>query len=77
MIEPKLDIRHQRIIKEIKETAIKNEVIVVGAGDCKKDYHLIREGFKVYSTDYKENYGYAMCYSSTVQTREEDDVQPG
>jgi len=37
----------------------------------------IKTSYGVYSTDYKENYGYAVCYSSTVQTREEDDVKPG
>lgn len=52
-MEPKLDIRHERIIKEIKSISEKKEVLVVGAGDCKKDYHLIKDGFKVYSTDYQ------------------------
>jgi hypothetical protein len=53
MIEPKLDIRHIRIINEIKDVSEKKEVLVVGAGDCKKDYHLIKDGFSVYSTDYQ------------------------
>ena len=53
MMVPKLDIRHERIIKEIKNIAKKKEVLVVGAGDCKKDYHLIKDGFTVYSTDYQ------------------------
>ena len=34
--EPRLDIRHQRIIQEIMVNNKKKEVLVVGAGDCKK-----------------------------------------
>ncbi len=52
-MEPKLDIRHKKIIEEIKKISEKKEVLVVGAGDCKKDYHLIKDGFSVYSTDYQ------------------------
>ena len=51
--EPRLDIRHQRIIQEIMVNNKKKEVLVVGAGDCKKDYHLIKNGWEVYSTDYQ------------------------
>jgi hypothetical protein len=52
-MEPKLDIRHKRIINEVKSVSDKKEVLVVGAGDCKKDYHLIKDGYNVYSTDYQ------------------------
>lgn len=52
MIEPILDIRHKRVIKEIKEGSSTKEVLVVGAGDCKIDYHLLKDGWNVYSTDY-------------------------
>ena len=52
MTEPTLDIRHERVIKEIKGGSSIKEVLVVGAGDCKIDYHLLKEGWNVYSTDY-------------------------
>jgi len=54
-IEPILDIRHERIISEIEKISKDKEVLVVGAGDCKKDYHLIKKGYKVYSTDYQRS----------------------
>lgn len=52
-MKPKLDIRHERIIEEIKINDEKKEVIVVGCGDAKTDYHLIEQGWRVYSTDYQ------------------------
>lgn len=53
MKEPILDIRHERVIKEIKEGSSTKELLVVGAGDCKIDYHLLKDGWEVYSTDYQ------------------------
>lgn len=53
IVEPRLDVRHERIIKEVKDGAVKKEMMSVGAGDCRKDYHLIKDGFKVISTDYQ------------------------
>jgi len=52
MLEPKLDIRHERIISEIEKVSTEQEVLNVGCGDCKTDYHLIKKGYQVYSTDY-------------------------
>lgn len=51
--EPFVDVRHQRIIKEVMLKDDKKEVMIVGAGDCKIDYHLIKNGWKTYSTDYE------------------------
>ena len=53
MIEPKIDIRHERIINDIVDVSVKKEVLNVGAGSCKIDYHLIKKGFNVISTDYQ------------------------
>ena len=50
---PRIDIRHERIISEVEKGSIAKTVLNVGAGDCKVDYHLIKKGYKVYSTDYK------------------------
>lgn len=51
---PKIDVRHQRIIDEVMKINDKKEVMVVGAGDCKIDYHLIKNGWTTYSTDYEK-----------------------
>lgn len=49
-----LDIRHISIIDSLPIYDSNKEVLVVGAGDCKTDLHLIRHGYKVYSTDYEK-----------------------
>lgn len=53
MKEPILDIRHISIIDSLPVHDTKKEVLNVGCGDCKVDYHLIKMGYKVYSTDYE------------------------
>lgn len=53
--EPIIDVRHQRIIKEARVNNSKKQVMTVGAGCCKIDYHLVKEGWDVYSTDYQHS----------------------
>jgi Methyltransferase domain len=55
IIEPKFDIRHESIINALPVYNSKKEVLVVGCGDCKIDYRLIKMGYNVYSTDYVMN----------------------
>lgn len=50
---PRLDIRHVSIIDALPVHDTKNEILVVGCGDCKIDYHLLKMGYDVYSTDYE------------------------
>ena len=59
---PILDIRHVSIIDALPIFNIKKEVLTVGCGDCKIDYHLIKMGYAVYSTDYEtsENFRNSM-----------------
>jgi hypothetical protein len=52
---PILDIRHISIIDSLPVYNTKKEVLTIGCGDCKIDYHLIKMGYKVYSTDYETN----------------------
>lgn len=42
-----------------------------------KSQEGIKSSYGVYSTEYEENYCYTMCYSSSVQRKKNDDVQPG
>lgn len=50
---PCLDIRHVSIIDALPIHNTKKEVLTVGCGDCKIDYHLLNMGYSVYSTDYE------------------------
>ena len=45
----------QRIVAECLKHSEQKEVLVVGAGDCATDYHLLQNGFDVVSTDYQKN----------------------
>ena len=51
-MEPKLDIRHISVIDSLPIYNTKKEVLVIGCGDAKKDWHLKRMGYDVTSTDY-------------------------
>lgn len=55
---PYLDIRHVSIIDALPVHDIKKEVLTVGCGACAIDYHLIKLGYDVYSTDYETNIVY-------------------
>ena len=37
----------------------------------------VKSSYAIYSTEYEEDYCYTICYSSSVQKREFDDVRPG
>lgn len=50
---PILDIRHVSIIDSLPIYNTKREVLSVGCGDAKIEYHLIKMGYDVYATDYK------------------------
>jgi len=52
-MEPKIDIRHKHIIGLINSASSDKKILNVGAGSCKIDYHLIKLGFNVISTDYQ------------------------
>lgn len=50
-----LDIRHISIIDSLPVHNTRKEILVVGAGDCKIDLYLLKNGFTVYSTDYEKH----------------------
>jgi len=45
----------QRVVNEALAASTKKEALVVGAGDCATDFHLIKNNFNVLSTDYKKD----------------------
>jgi len=66
---PRLDIRHVSIIDSLPVINTTNEVLTVGCGDCKIDYHLLKMGFDVCSTDF---YPEAVRYDFDSIIREYD-----
>ena len=48
----------QRVVKEACAAAVKKEALIIGAGDCATDFHLIKNNFNVISTDYREDVSY-------------------
>lgn len=61
-MKPNLDIRHISIIDALPHFETKKEVLTVGCGDCKIEYHLTKMGYNVYATDYEtaEEYNFNM-----------------
>ena len=54
-MDPKIDIRHEHLIDLITELGENKTVLNVGSGSCKIDYHLIKKGYDILSTDYQRN----------------------
>ena len=52
-MEPKLDMRHEQIIELVNDLGESKNVLNVGAGSCKIDYHLNKIGHSVTTTDYQ------------------------